>query len=327
MNQLEQALAAAAPPDLTEVAARTRAAWERPLTEGADATTAVLLDTLEPYQREIEHHFALEGQRRFRGLMAAYLRLFTRARYVGSSMRARVPFLPRARDGEAPPAWDLSSFTHACSEVAGNRLLDARGKALANRLLVEADNQGFPLDVLTEPVESRATVDWRQRYAQTLSDVLQHVEGQWSRPTGMRRVVQSLIVWLTDWVPPLALLAAIVNLLWHFFDPNNVGYQVHTTDILLPFVVLLAVLIVLHILIGLLLPLRWPAIRGEFEAQLDARLRQELDAVYLPLPGEVAEGLRNERRQVEKVAAEAHEVASWLEQREKSASIEGLYGH
>jgi hypothetical protein len=326
LGQLEQALAAAAPPDLTDVAARTRAAWERPLAEEADATTAVLLDTLEPYQREIEHHFALEGQRRFRGLMATYLRLFTRARYVGSSMRARIPFLPRA-GGEAPPAWDLSAFTHACSDVAGNRLLDARGKALANRLLVEADSQGFPLDVLTEPVESRAAADWRQRYAQTLSDVLAHVEGQWSRPTGLRRVVQTLVVWLTDWVPPLALLAAICNLLWHFFDPNKVGYQVHTTDILLPFVVLLAVLIILHILIGLLLPLRWPAIRGEFEGQLDARLRQELEAVYLSIPGDVAEGLRNERRQVEKVAAEAHEVASWLEQREKSASIEGLYGH
>ncbi len=91
--------------------------------------------------------------------------------------------------------------------------------------------------------------------------------------------------------------------------------------------VLLAVLIILHILIGLLLPLRWPAIRGEFERMLDARLRQELEAVYLPIPGEVAEDLRNERRQVEKVAAEAREVASWLEQREKSASIEGLYGH
>ncbi len=329
LAQLQQALAAAAPPDLTEVAARTRAAWERPLAEEADATTAVLLDTLEPYQREIEHHFALEGQRRFRGLMATYLRIVTRARFVGSSMRARVPFLPRPRsDAQAPPAWDLSAFTHACSDVASNRLLDSRGKALTNRLLVEADEQGFALDVLTEPVESRAALDWRQRYAQILGDVLGQVEAQWSRPTGMRRIVQGVIVWLTDWLPPLALLAAIVNLLWRFFNPNNVpGSEVHTTDVLLPFVVVLAVLIVLHVLIGLLLPLRWPAIRSEFQGLLDARLRQELESVYLPVPGEVAEGLRNERRQVEKVAAEAREVASWLEQREKSASIEGLYGH
>jgi energy-coupling factor transporter ATP-binding protein EcfA2 len=328
LAQLQQALAAAAPPDLTEVAARTRAAWERPLAEEADATTAVLLDTLEPYQREIEHHFALEGQRRFRGLMAAYLRFVTRARFVGSSMRARVPFLPRSRgDSQAPPAWDLTAFTHACSDVAGNRQLDSRGKAMTNRLLVEADEQGFALDVLTEPVESRAALDWRQRYAGILSDVLGQVEAQWSKPTGLRRFVQGVVVWLTDWLPPLTLLAAIINLLWRFFDPNKQGYQVHTADILLPFVVVLGVLIILHILIGLLLPLRWPAIRGEFESLLDARLRQELEAVYLPIPGEVAEGLRQERRQVEKVAAEAREVASWLEQREKSASIEGLYGH
>jgi len=54
----------------------------------------VLLSTVEPYQREIEHHFALEGQRRFRGLMAVYLNLFTRARYVGSTLRDRFSILP-----------------------------------------------------------------------------------------------------------------------------------------------------------------------------------------------------------------------------------------
>jgi hypothetical protein len=327
LAQVQQALSAAAPPDLTEVAARTRAAWEKPLAEEAATTTAVLLDTVEPYQREIEHHFALEGQRRFRGLMAAYLRFVTRARFVGSSMRARVPFLPRPRDGVQAPAWDVATFTHAASDVASNRLLDSRGKALTNRLLVEADTQGFPLSVLNEPVEARAAFDWRQRYAQTLNDVLHQVERQWSQPSGVRRAVQTVVVWLTDWVPPLALLAAFVNLLWRFFDPNKVGYTVQVSDILLPFVVLIAVLILLHILIGLLLPLRWPAIRGEFQRELEARLRQELEGVYLPIPGEVAEALRNERHTVEKLVAEAHEVADWLEQREKSASIEGLYGH
>ena len=53
--------------------AAPRIAWAGPLNDEAAATTEVLLNTLEPYQAEIEHHFTVEGQRRFRGVMAGYL--------------------------------------------------------------------------------------------------------------------------------------------------------------------------------------------------------------------------------------------------------------
>jgi hypothetical protein len=323
----EQALEEAAPPELGEVALRARAAWEKPLGEEARTTAEVLLNSLEPYQKEIEHHFALEGQRRFRGLMAGYLQLVTRLRYAGSTLTQRLPFAPRAREEEAPPAWDLSMFTRACSEVAANRELDARTKALVNRLLIDADAQGYPLRLLTEPVEALAALDWRQRYAQALSEVLQGVEKNWTRPKGFRRLVKGTILFLADWVPPVALLAALANLLWRFFDPYNVGYKVQLIDALLPLVVLLAVLVILHLLITLLLPLRWSAIRDEFHRQLEARLRRDLEAVYAPVPTDLADALREERRKVDKLAGEVHEVAAWLEKREQSASIAGLYGH
>jgi energy-coupling factor transporter ATP-binding protein EcfA2 len=329
LEQLQQALNQAAPPDLTEVAERTRVAWSRPLAEEAAATSDVLLDTLEPYQREIEQHFALEGQRRFRGLMATYLHLFTRVKYVGSSLRDRIPLLPRPRSSvQTAPTWDLATFTRACSEVAANRQLDARGKALANRLLVDADAQGYPLSVLTEPVEELGKIDWRQRYAQTLNEVLGQVEKQWSRPTGVRRYVQGTIVFLADWVPLLALLSALVFLLWRIFDVSGKGdYHFQWSDIMLPVVVVLAVLVILHLLIALLLPLRWPAIRGEFRRQLEQRLESELENAYGPLPAELAERLKRERRQIEKLTGQTHEVASWLQQREQSASIAALYGN
>jgi hypothetical protein len=91
--------------------------------------------------------------------------------------------------------------------------------------------------------------------------------------------------------------------------------------------VVLVVLVILHLLITLLLPLRWPAIRGEFHRRMEERIRLELESIYAPIPGDVAEMLRAERRQVEKILAETREVASWLHQREQSASIAGLYGH
>lgn len=325
LQHLQESQAAACPPDLTEVAGRTRAVWEGILEEEAGTTGEVLLNALEPYQREIEHHFALEGQRRFRGPMAVYLRLFTRAKYVGSSLRDRIPFLPRASKDEQASTWDLNALTRASSGVAADRHLDARGKALANRLLVEADQQGFMLDLLTQPTEEAAQRDWRQRHAVTLSEVLQHVEQEWSRPTGMQGWVQKLVVFLADWIPPIALFGALWLVLWRFYMVES--YQFHLTDVLVPFVVLLMVLIVLHIVIVLILPIRWPTIRGEFQRQLERRLKSDLVAAYAGIPEQVAESLREERKQIEKLQRETAEVASWLARREQAASIAGLYGH
>jgi len=317
LAQLEHALQEASPPDLTEAAERTGKAWSAPLTEEATASAEVLLNTLEPYQTEIEHHFTVEGQRRFRGIMAGYLRLAN-----------RIPFLPKTRDAvAAPPRWDESRFARACSDVAGNQQLDSRGKALANRLLVEADAQGFSVKVLADPVESVAKGDWRQRYAQAMSEVLHEVEKRRSEPTGWRRYVQAGVTLLANWVPPIAFVAAIAFFLLKAFKAwGPQTPPLDTWDFVLPFAVLLAMLIVMHILIALLLPLRWAAIRGEFHARLQERLLQELQSVYGPVPGDVAALLEAERRQVEKLAGETREVASWLNKREQSASVAGLYG-
>jgi hypothetical protein len=325
LQQLQKTLEGACPPDLAEPAARTRSAWMQTLAEEARADADVLLNTLEPYQREVEHHFALERQRRFRGLMGGYLSLINRLKYAGSTLRDRIPFMPRGQAKvDTPSSWDLSAFTRACSATASERQLDARGRALANRLLVEADQQGFPLSLLTDPTDSAARVDWRQRYAQALTEVLGRVEHQWARPSGLRRLVQGGVVLLADWLPLLALLAAIAVPLWRYFmDPN---YQPALTHFLLPLVVLLCVLVLLHVLIALLLPLRWPAIRGEFQRQLERRLASELEQVYAPLPGDVAQALAGERHQVEELLAEVRQVADWLKQREQSAAIAGLYG-
>ena len=118
-----------------------------------------------------------------------------------------------------------------------------------------------------------------------------------------------------------------MTLLLRFFDPWQVGYHFQWQEIFLPFIVVLSVLVILHLLIVMLMPLRWAAIRGEFGRQLAARIDQDLEAAYAPVPADVAETLHQERRQVEKLCAEVDDVANWLSEREQSASgIEGLYG-
>ncbi len=325
LEHLQRTLEAACPPNLEDIAAKTRASWDRLLKEESRETATILLNTLEPYQREIEHHFTVESQRRFRGLMAAYLNLFTRVKYAGNSLRDRIPFLPRPlQKVETPDTWDVAAFTRACSKNAGERHLDARGRALANRLLVEADQQGFPLDLLSPATDKAAALDWRQRYAAALVETLEQVEVQWSHPSGLRHWLQALTIFLADWLPSLALLGACVMLLWNY---TMGGRAFYAGDFVLPFVVVFIVLVLLHMLVAVVFPFRWPAVRGEIQRHLERRLQTELESNYSALPNETAEALRAERRQVEKLRAETRDAGDWLEQRQRAASIDALYGN
>jgi hypothetical protein len=257
--------------------------------------------------------------------MAGYLNLFNKMKYAGSTLRDRVPFLlPNQRkEATAPPAWDLSTFTRMCSQAASERHLDARGRALANRLVVEADEQGFPINLLNEPTEKAARVDWRQRYSETLIEILNEIEHSWTRPTGWRLWMRRIIVFLADWLPLASLVGGVAIPLWRYFVGEQTLELIH---LLLPFIALLVTLVFLHILIAVCLPLRWQAIRNVFAGMLEKRLSQELEKVYGAVPGDVVEQLKAERRQIEHILAEVREVTGWLEQREQAASIAGLYG-
>src|SRR5262249_11968147 len=146
---------------------------------------------------------------------------------------------------------------------------------------------------------------------------------EWTKPVGLRRWVQTLIVWLADWIPPLALLAACALLLWDIFYRHNIP---SLSQFLVPLAALLLVLILLHVLIVLLLPLRWPAIRDEFRRRLERRLREELVRTYAAIPGHVDQALGQERRHIEHLRCETREVGAWLQQREQAASVAPLYG-
>lgn len=324
LDQLRKALEDASPPDLAQAAERTVAAWRESLRNEARGHAEVLLATLEPYQKEIEHHFALERQRNFRGVMGWYLNWFNRLRYAGSTLRDRIPFLPKfSTKVDTPAEWDLAMFTRACTNAASDRHLDARGRALADRLLVQADKEGFPVNLLADLTESAARKDWRVLYSQNLIDVLAQVERDWARPKGARRLLQGVLVFLADWLPILAFGAMGTILLWQY---TMEGRTFAWGDLLLPAMVVVMVILILHVVISVFLPLRWPAIRAEFIHHLEERLQAELQSAYCPLPGDVVRALEDEKRHVEKLLGETREVAQWLAQREQAASIAGLYG-
>lgn len=328
LAQIARGLQDVRPPDLSLQAVRTREAWEAILRDEALVYGDVLLSTLEPYQTEIEHHFSMEGQQRFRGLMGAYLRMTTRFRYASSSLSSRIPFMPKfgGNDKSSAPAttWNLAAFAHECTRVAGEKVLDKRGGAMVNRLLVEADRNAFPLQLLNNATTDAARIDWHERYDRALIEALAEVERTFTQPQGARRVVQTTLVTVANLLPEATFVSAFLLLLWRFFMDK--AYQPSIFDVLLPFVLTIVVLIVMQILVALLLPLRWAAVRGEFHKQLIERLHGVLANVYAEIPEETAQQMLAEREHVDRLTEAVREVQNWLDERQTAASIAGLYG-
>jgi hypothetical protein len=325
LTHTEKAVAAVRPPDLTAEAGKVRAAWEQVLDQEAEDQADVLVGTLEPYQNEVEHHFSIQGHQRFRGLMAAYLRMTTKLRYVGSSLRDRVPFTPKlGAKVETPADWDLGVFVQSCARAAGERVLGQRMTALTNRLLVEADQKGFPIALLGDRTTETARLDWEDRVTRVVVDALTEVEREATKPTGWRKVVRGTVGFLGNMLPEAVLIGSILVLMYLFFVEQWVPNSL--LHVLLPVYATLAVLVVMHVVILFALPVRWPAIRGEFRSRLEAKLRDEFRGTFLPIPDELAAEVAAEKREVDRLSAETREVADWLRGREQAAQIGELYG-
>jgi hypothetical protein len=326
LHQLEKTLEAVKPPDLTAEARRAEKVWERSLRDEAREVADILLATLDPHQRDIERHFALEGHRRFRGLMAGFLHLVTRLRYLGTTIKRQAPRPLRLDLAQAADAgWDLAGFSKACTALASDRHLDARGRALPNRLVVLAEEEGFPLSVLNATVEGVAHTDWRQKYSGLLLEVLHEVESQWVQPSGPRRWLQTALIWLGDVLPLAALAGGSALLLYDYFWSEN--HRIFSwSDLLLPLAAVFFTLVIMYVVIVFMLPIRWPAIRGTFHRRLTERLTDELARAYLPIPHDLAARLNAERRQVDQFLADLREVAAWLQSREAAANVGALYG-
>jgi hypothetical protein len=326
LDQLARTVDGVRPPDLSGEAEKVKEVWAETLGEEAGVQADVLVGTLEPYRTEVEHHFSVEDQQRFRGLMGAYLRLTTRLKYAGSSLRDRIPLAGRMLAGgrmETPVEWNLGAFVQECARAAGERALDQRTTALVNRLLVEGDQRGFPLTLLHDPTSAVGRLDWRERVTRAVIDALAEVEQLRTHPRGIRKVIRTTLGLLANTLPEISLVATAGYVLYDFFV-NNV--MPDTFRIALILIVPLVVIVAFHLLILLLLPVRWSAIRGEFRKRLEARLKQELDRVYLSIPGDLAVALKEERKQVDQLIADTKQVSEWLAVRQQAAQVAELYG-
>jgi len=322
--QVERVLEGIKPPDFSTVSARVRTAWQGILDVEAAEQATVLLGTLEPYQDEVEHHFRVQNQANYWGLTAGYFQLVTKATYFAASLRDRIPFAPKGPGKvSTPDAWDVAEFVRSCSRTAGERGLTQRLAALANKLLVEADRKGFPMPLLAERAAEAGRLDWDDRTARSLAESLQQVEREVTKPTGWRRWLRGGLTLLANVLPPVVLLGSIALLLYRFFVE---GITPTLVVALLPVYTTLATLVFVQVLVALLLPVRWSAIRERFRSRIEATLLADFEGVFRGIPDETSAAIRDEKRQVEALIAETKQVADWLKEREEATRAGELYG-
>jgi hypothetical protein len=154
-------------------------------------------------------------------------------------------------------------------------------------------------------------------------DALAEVEQEATHPTGWRRALRATLSLLANTVPELTLIATAAVILYNLIVNMQTPALFEMALVLL---IPLTVVIVFHLLILLLLPIRWPAIRGRFLAKLRSRLSAEMERVYLPIPGEIAATLSHERHQVDQLLDQTNTVAAWLQERQQAAHVSELYG-
>ncbi len=320
-DQLMRSLNGIRPPDLTAEAEKVRLEWKSTLGDASGMASEVLVGTLDPRRSDIENYFNLRGQDRFRGLMAAYLKL-TSLRY---SWRAFRPTLSVRTTSQKPEDdFELATFARGCARRAGERSLDQRNQALVNTLLVEANQVGFPLSILNDRTIQASRVNWDERWMQGVVESLNDVERELSNPQGSRAIVRQAVRLISNVLPEGALIASIFLLLWRFFLVED--FTPSLFHVFLPLFVTFGVLVLCHVLVMIVFPLRWPAIREQFQDLLKVRLNEEYSRIYLPIPGELAMGVLSERTTVDEIIRELKESSEWLTARESAAKVDELYG-
>lgn len=324
LDDLLANLNAALPPDVTETAKETGPVWSKLLDEEADELAGELIHALEPHQKEIELHFRLTGQQRFQRLMAGYLGVLNRLQYAGRRIRNPVGSLASVNI-DPSRSWDLRGLTRDVMTSASERGIAHRINALGDRLVVAAGSVDFPSDLLAPRIKDLTSLDWKGQLGAAVEEALGTVEREWAEPTGARRILRGGLVMFANFIPELTFVGSVIILLYKLIVVKE--QTLSLGSVLIPFVLTLAVLMVFHILIHLLLPMRWTAIRNDFRKHLERAIDNKLETTYLPLPGIVAKDLAAERDRIRQIAESVSELKGMLESRRHAARIDAMYGH
>ena len=257
--------------------------------------------------------------------MASYLGLITWIQYTGSRLRNPTGILVGDR-AEGVRSWDIPALSRECIAGATRRGLSQRIQSLANRLLVSANGEGLPTEMLQPRMQELTELDWRGQFetAHCMSRSAPWSRG-WTHPTGTKRFFRGTLVLLANYLPQLTFVASILILLWKTFMVND--YHITLTSVLIPFILTLFVLILLHMAIRAFLPLRWPAIRSDFRRHLRYEVGDRLKDAFVPVPENVAAEVAAERGAIDHMAERVAELRAFLLSRRQATGVDAMYGH
>lgn len=324
LDHLQQYLLRVRPPDLSTPAKRTLEAWRRVLRQQAADDAELLIHSLDPMQLVIERHFRRQMLQEFKGLMLWSFKLYHGIQDWGGHLGTWFRVLPKvAKHRLVNDTWDLTVVTRECIRAAKERAWDERLKGLGNRLLMEAEKEGFPISLLHEPIAKVATMDWQERLHDAVSEAMRLVEQICVRPTGFQRVQHALLIRLGNVIPVLTFFGGYLLVMYRFYVERIPPAM---PDLFAPAFFALLSLVLVHAITDWLLPLNWRTIRGHFREQLTEFLRVAFETEYRMIPETVTEKIDRERREIEDLCQEATKAREWLAGRENALRIAALYG-
>ncbi|QVL34413.1 50S ribosome-binding GTPase [Telmatocola sphagniphila] len=324
LTQLEKTLQESMPPDWSIPAQNIQLTWKGLFEEEAEQSADQLMQTLDRHQLEIEHHFRVEGQQRFRGLMAAWLGLSTKVRTMGSSLRDQLPIprnpLSKSVEAEKP---NLTYLIQACVSSTGEKVLEKRLEGLANRLLVSADQAGIAANQINAPITESRKEQGAALYEKSLMAAWQDLDSDRSSPSVPKHLLQTGVIQVANFLPGIVLIAGYLYLMWNFFVLNT---QPSLFQVILPVLLTLIVILLLQLVVSWVLPFKWTAVREEFRRTILEKTSRDLQLAFGDIPEQLSSRILLERQKTETMLKNTQDVSNWLASRENAIAVRDLYG-
>jgi energy-coupling factor transporter ATP-binding protein EcfA2 len=319
LDRLEGALERLRPKDLDAAAEHIRRKWKTILQQEAAARANLFLADLDVHCHWIERLFASALYRQFRGIAGcllqgvAFLRAFLDL--SGSLFQGRIgqTVINSAAKGDSEDvraAWVLPMA------LAAERQVDARGRALRDQLLIEARQESFPLNPRWPEMDQAGEQDQPRRYRAAVEQTIEEVKSQWTGRNSSGSWVLRPLIWLDEWGSLAALVVGLLIALNTLIPVLPLWESVRNRSLweilALPLILVAIMVALVSILVRVLLPVRWTRIRDMFSKRLSEQFARELEGIYLDLPRRVAEQVREERRQVDRLIEQVREIRGRL---------------
>jgi hypothetical protein len=124
------------------------------------------------------------------------------------------------------------------------------------------------------------------------------------------------LIWLDEWGSLAALVVGLLIALNTLIPVLPLWESVRNRSLweilALPLILVAIMVALVSILVRVLLPVRWTRIRDMFSKRLSEQFARELEGIYLDLPRRVAEQVREERRQVDRLIEQVREIRGRL---------------